>query len=116
MTEGAWDSRFASDPQVMYDSRNDRYVMFYFGLGNLAACDGVAVSKDLLIWTKYPAPILTIGGRGTLDEKYAHKPCVIFHDGMLYHFYCACRDHREGDITDNHGEFRCITAARTRPW
>ena len=113
---GAWDSVFASDPVVMYDSRMDRWVMFYYGLGDLSACDGVATSQDLVTWEKFPAPILTIGGRGTLDSKYAHKPGIIWHDGHLYHFYCACRPHQAGDITDNGGEFRCITVARDAPW
>lgn len=112
----AWDSVFASDPQVFYDSHEEQWVMFYYGLGNLSACNGVAVSRDLYYWKKFPAPILTIGGSGTIDSKYAHKPFVIYHDGALYQFYCACRPHMEGDITDNNGEFRCISVARTKPW
>ena len=115
VTKGAWDSRFASDPQVMFDSAKKQYVMFYFGLGNLSACDGVAVSSDLIHWVKFPAPILTIGGRGTIDEKYAHKPYVIFHEGVLYHFYCACRYHQDGDITHFGDEFRCISVATSVP-
>ncbi len=116
VTPGAWDSVFASDPVVMYDSREKRWVMFYYGLGNLSACDGVALSDDLIHWEKHPAPILTIGGPGTIDSKYAHKPGIIYHDGMLYHFYCACRPHRDGDPADNDGEFRCISVARSAPW
>lgn len=112
----AWDSVFASDPQVFYDSKENQWVMFYYGLGNLSACEGLAVSQDLYHWEKFPAPILTIGGRGTIDSKYAHKPSVIFHDGALYHYYCACRPHMEGDPADNDGEFRCITVARSKPW
>ena len=116
VTDGAWDSIFASDPVVMYDSREGRWVMFYYGLGNLSACDGLAVSDDLVHWEKFPAPIMTIGGRGAIDSKYAHKPGVIFHNGMLYHFYCACRDWREGDPANNDGEFRCISVARDTPF
>ena len=114
---GAWDSVFASDPVVFYDSRQGQWVMFYYGLGNLSACDGVAVSDDLYHWRKFPAPILTIGGRGTIDSKYAHEPGIIYHDGNLYHFYCACRPYQEGDSAKNFGdEFRCISVARTNPW
>ena len=116
VTPQAWDSVFASDPQVFYDARAERWVMFYYGLGNLSACEGVAVSGDLYRWTKFPAPILTTGGRNTIDSTYAHKPGVIFANGALYHFYCACRPRREGDPTDNGGEFRCITVARDMPW
>ena len=116
VTPGAWDSVFASDPQVFFDSKAGRWVMFYYGLGNLSACEGLAVSEDLLHWEKFPAPILTIGAKNTLDATYAHKPGVIWADGALYHFYCACRPHRAGDPADNGGEFRCVTVARDRPW
>ena len=116
VTPGMWDSVFASDPQVMYDSKEEQWVMFYYGLGNLSACDGLAVSRDLFHWEKFPAPILTIGSEGTIDSKYAHKPSVICHNGVLYHFYCACRPYHEEDIADNGGEFRCISVARTKPW
>ena len=112
----AWDSRFASDPFVMYDEDKAQWVMFYYGLGDLSACDGLAVSRDMYTWTKFPAPILTTGRAGTLDSKYAHKPCVICKDGMLYHFYCAVRPMVEGDIPGMYNEFRCITVARSEPW
>lgn len=116
VTPGAWDSVFASDPQVFRDSEANQWVMFYFGLGNLSACEGIAVSDDLRTWKKFPAPILTIGRSGTLDSKYAHKPGMIVHDGALYHFYCACRPSMDGDPCTNGGEFRCITVARNKPW
>lgn len=116
VTKGAWDSQFASDPQVFWDSREKQWVMFYFGLGNLSACDGIAVSRDLYHWEKFPAPILTIGGKGQLDSTYAHKPGVIYHDGALYHFYCASRPYQEGDPARRNNEFRCITVARTKRW
>ena len=90
--------------------------MFYYGFGNLSACDGVAISKDLYHWEKFPCPILTIGAPGTLDSTYAHKPFVIYHNDSLYHFYCAVRPHREDDITRLGNEFRCITVARNKPW
>lgn len=116
VTSQAWDSIFASDPQVFYDSKEQQWVMFYYGLGNLSACDGVAVSPDLYHWTKFPAPILTIGGRGSIDSTYAHKPYCIWHDGMLYHYYCACRPWQEGDPARNGSEFRCISVARSEAW
>lgn len=116
VTKGAWDSQFASDPVVYYDTRIDRWVLFYFGLGDLSACEGLAVSEDLLHWEKFPAPILTTGRPGTVDEIYAHKPSVICHDGCLYHFYCACRPERADDMAKNGGEFRCISVARSKPW
>ena len=114
--EGAWDSKFASDPQVFWDSRENQWVMFYFGLGNLSACEGLAVSSDLHHWKKFPAPILTIGKPGELDCTYAHKPGMIWTQGLLYHFYCACRPSMEDDPCTNGGEFRCITVARDFTW
>ncbi len=116
VTEGAWDSIFASDPVVMYDSVKEQWVMYYYGLGNLSACNSLALSDDLVHWKKYPLPILTIGGHGTVDSTYAHKPGVIYHDGILYQFYCACRPSRPDDPTNNNGEFRCISVARSKPW
>lgn len=105
----SWDSRFVADPQVFYDSKEKQWVMFYYGLGNLAACNGVAISKDLLNWEKFPCPILTPGKDGEIDSLYAHKPYVIYHKDALYHFYCACHDTTEK-------RFRGIAVARNKPW
>ncbi len=112
-TPGAWDSRFRSDPCVV---RHDgRWVMFHFGYDGKHAQEGIAFSDDLLHWEQHPEPILTVGPEGALDSRHAHKPAVIMRDGVLYHFYCACRPHREGDPTDNSGEFRCIAVATSAP-
>lgn len=117
VTPGAWDSAFASDPAVFYDSRGKQWVMFYYGLGNLSACEGLAVSRDLRTWEKFPIPILTIGTRKSVDQLHAHKPGIIHADGMLYHFYCACRPATEADATHACSpEHRCITVARNTPW
>ena len=117
VTPGAWDCVFSSDPCVWYDGVSGCWAMFYYGFDGRAAMDGVAVSRDLLRWEKFPAPILTIGGAGALDSRYAHKPGIIYHDGALYHFYCACREYRPGDGARNFGdEFRCISVARSAPW
>ncbi|NLO83390.1 MAG: hypothetical protein GX094_10120 [Clostridiales bacterium] len=108
--EGTWESKFCSDPCVYRDG--DLWVMFYFGFDGKHAQDGIAFSKDLFHWEKNPEPILRYGKPGELDEIHAHKPSVIYHDGVLYHFYCACRKYREGDPAENLGdEFRCITVA-----
>ena len=112
----SWDSRFVADPQVFYDSKEKQWVMFYYGLGNLGACDGIAVSRDLLHWEKFPCPILTPGRQGEIDSLYAHKPFVIYNNGALYHYYCACRPYKEGDITKSGGQFRCISVASSKPF
>lgn len=111
---GTWESRFCSDPCVMRDG--DRWVMFYFGFDGKHAQDGIAVSNDLIRWEKKPEPIIRHGNQGDLDEKHAHKPSVILFGGVLYHFFCACRDYRDGDSALNLGnEFRCLTVATSKP-
>lgn len=109
-----WQSRFVSDPCVMQDG--DKWIMFYFGFDGKHAQDGIAVSDDLLNWEKNPEPIIKYGKPGELDEIHAHKPSVTNYNGTLYHFYCACRKYKEGDITLNFGnEFRCLTVAASKP-
>ena len=112
-TPGAWDSRFRSDPYVVRDGQ--RWVMFHFGFDGQHAQEGIAFSDDLWRWEQYPDPLLTVGPPGSLDSRHAHKPAVIRHRGVLYHFYCACRPHQEGDPTDNSGELRCLTVATSQP-
>ncbi|MHB1150943.1 MAG: glycoside hydrolase family protein [Eubacteriales bacterium] len=111
VTPGAWDSVFASDPHMEYDSRRHKWIMFYYGYNGRAAMDGIAVSDDMIHFEKYPVPVIQVGAEGEIDSRYAHKPSVIYHEGKLYHYYCACRPHREGDRSDNGGEFRCISVA-----
>jgi hypothetical protein len=85
--------------------------MFYYGFNGRAAMDGIAVSDDMFCFKKYPEPVIQIGTDGEIDSRYAHKPSVIYYKGRLYHFYCACRPRRDGDRSDNSGEFRCISVA-----
>ncbi|MBN1417870.1 MAG: penicillin acylase family protein, partial [Planctomycetes bacterium] len=102
--DGAWDSRFASDPIVFRHA--DLYVMFYYGFDGRNARDGLAVSRDLVHWTKWPDPILDIGPPGSIDSLHAHKPSVVWDRGAFHHFYCAVRD-RDG--------YRTISVATSRP-
>ncbi len=86
--EGAWDSLFASDPWV--ERIGGLWHLFYYGFDGRHAQEGVATSPDLLHWTKSAAnPILRVGPEGSLDAVHAHKPCVVFHEGRWYHYYCA---------------------------
>ena len=114
VTESAWDAGFSSDPGVVhYDGR---WAMYYFGYDFRHAQEGIAFSDDLIHWVKHPEPIITVGNEGELDSIHAHKPSVIKHDGVLYHFYCACRSAMPGDPTVNLGqEFRCLTVATSEP-
>ena len=67
----------------------DLWVMFYFGAGwKPKAFDTFAVSRDLVNWTKWDGPHL-VEPSEPWDETYAHKPWVLKHDGVVYHYYCA---------------------------
>jgi predicted GH43/DUF377 family glycosyl hydrolase len=84
------DARFASNPYVVRNGRE--WAMFYFGLGYQRpgrACDMIALGTDPLHFTKSSEVLIDTGAPGTIDETFAHKPSVIYHDGALYHFYCA---------------------------
>ncbi|WNQ13582.1 hypothetical protein MJA45_11375 [Paenibacillus aurantius] len=113
VTPDAWDSGFVSDPCVLRDG--DRWAMFFFGYNYKHAQEGLALSTDLFHWSKLPEPILTVGQEGELDAIFAHKPSVISHNGILYHFYTASRRPQEGDRTCNiWPEFRSIAVATSK--
>ncbi|MEO7699137.1 MAG: glycosylase [Opitutus sp.] len=83
------ESRWAisGDPQLT--KIGDVWVMFYFGaFWQPNAFDTFACSYDLVHWTKWNGPHL-IEPSVPYDEKFAHKPWVLKHEGVVYHFYCA---------------------------
>jgi predicted GH43/DUF377 family glycosyl hydrolase len=83
-------SGISGDPQVV--RLGGLWVMFYFGAGwKPKAFDTFAASYDLVSWTKWEGPDL-ISPSEPWDETYAHKPWLIKHDGIIYHFYCAVGD------------------------
>jgi predicted GH43/DUF377 family glycosyl hydrolase len=113
VTPDGWDSGFASDPCVVQNG--DEWALFYFGFNFKHAQEGISLSKDLYHWEKYPKPIITVGEPATLDCTFAHKPSVIMHNGILYHFYTASRPPQEGDQTCNFfPEFRTIAVATSK--
>jgi len=80
----------SGDPQIT--RIGDLWVMFYFGaFWKPKAFDTFAASRDLIHWTKWDGPHL-VQPSEPWDDTYAHKPWVIKHDGMVYHFYCAVGD------------------------
>jgi predicted GH43/DUF377 family glycosyl hydrolase len=80
----------SGDPQVV--RIGDVWVMFYFGaFFKPKAFDTFACSYDLVHWTKWEGAHL-VEPSEKWDETYAHKPYMIFHDGIVYHFYCAVGD------------------------
>jgi predicted GH43/DUF377 family glycosyl hydrolase len=65
------------------------WVMFYFGaFWKPGAFDTFACSRDLVHWTKWDGPNL-IEPSEPWDKTFAHKPWLIKHEGVVYHFYCA---------------------------
>jgi predicted GH43/DUF377 family glycosyl hydrolase len=69
----------------------DVWVMFYFGAfwqDRKGAFNRFACSYDLVHWTDWTGDNL-IESSEPFDELYAHKPCVVKHNGVVYHFYNA---------------------------
>ena len=77
----------SGDPQIV--RMGDLWVMFYFGaFWKPKAFDTFACSHDLVHWTKWEGPHL-VEPSEPWDETYAHKPWLLKHDGVVYHYYCA---------------------------
>lgn len=77
----------SGDPQIV--RMHDVWVMFYFGaFWKEGAFDTFAASHDLVHWTKWEGEDL-IKASEPFDTPFAHKPWLIKHDGVVYHFYCA---------------------------
>lgn len=79
----------SGDPQIT--KIGDVWVMFYFGfrwLKGTTAFDTFACSYDLANWTKWEGEPL-IKPSDPFDKTFAHKPWLLKHDGVVYHYYCA---------------------------
>ena len=84
--------------------------MYYFGFDwKGKARELLALGRDPYHFTKVNEILIDVGPPGTVDETFAHKPCVIFHDGALYHFYCAVSHQWPHEV-------RGISVARSQPW
>ena len=106
----ARDARFASNPYVVKNGHE--FAMYYFGFGFQRpgrACEMLAVGADPFHFRKVPEILIDTGVPGSIDETFAHKPSVIFHDGSLYHFYCAVSGRWPNEV-------RGIAVARSKPW
>ncbi|WP_409342532.1 hypothetical protein [Paenibacillus sp. MBLB4367] len=114
VTAGRWDGTFVSDPCLFKDG--ELWLNFFFGYDGVHAQEGLACSFDLLHWEKHDTPILASGEKDSLDETHAHKASVIYYNGILYHFYCAVRPYRDGDVAGKErNQFRAITVATSKP-
>jgi len=84
---GAKHGAISGDPQIV--RMGDVWVMFYFGaFWKSGAFDTFAASRDLVHWTKWSGEDL-VESSEPYDTPFAHKPWIIKHDGVVYHFYCA---------------------------
>ncbi len=80
----------SGDPQIV--RMHDVWVMFYFGaFWKPGAFDTFAASRDLTNWTKWTGPDL-VAPSEPWDKEFAHKPWLLKHDGVVYHYYCAVGD------------------------
>jgi predicted GH43/DUF377 family glycosyl hydrolase len=80
-------SGISGDPQIV--RMGELWVMFYFGaFWQPGAFDTFACSHDLVHWTKWTGEHL-IKPSEPWDKTFAHKPWVLKHNGVVYHFYCA---------------------------
>lgn len=85
---GARDERFASNPFVV--RHRDLWAMYYFGFDRAGkARELLALGRDPYHFSKADEVLVDTGAPGTVDETFAHKTSVIYHEGALYHFYCA---------------------------
>ena len=79
----------------------DHYVMFYFKAYDPSrkynAFNTFAVSRDLIHWQRWEGEDL-IWPTKPYDEMFAHKSCVVKHDGVVYHFYCAVNNDQQRGI------------------
>ena len=77
------------------------YVMFYFSAYNpdrkYNAYNTFAVSRDFIHWQDWVGEDL-IAPSKPYDEMFAHKSCVVKHDGVVYHFYCAVNNAQQRGI------------------
>ena len=92
------DHRIIGDPWIM--KHGDTWEMYYFAFDGEHARECLATSADLVHWTKSPLnPIMDVGPEGSYDAIHCHKPCIIEHDGVVYHFYTAVGTDNEGRHT-----------------
>lgn len=77
------------------------YVMFYLGAffptERKDAFNRFACSYNLVDWTDWQGEDL-INSSEPYDEKFAHKPCVVEWNGIVYHFYCAVNNKEQRGI------------------
>lgn len=81
------------DPQVV--RIGDLWVMFFFARDSYGRAtdtwDSFACSTDLVTWTPWDGEVL-LTTTEPVDRQFAHKPWLLEHRGVAYHWYCAIGD------------------------
>lgn len=80
-----WGDSHNADADVV--KIGDYWVMFYFTSSPGGIIDSFAVSKDMVHWEKSYIPLTK--RNNTYSSTYAHKPCVVKKNGVVYHYYNA---------------------------
>jgi predicted GH43/DUF377 family glycosyl hydrolase len=98
-----WETTTIGDPSF-YTVGGTPWIAYY-GFNGTHAYDGLASATSFpLSWTKYGSnPVLSPGGSGSVDEKYAHKPFIYQNGSGMWHFYTAVSN---ADVR----EIACATA------
>ena len=83
----------SGDPQIV--KIDNYYVMFFFrSIENGGAYNTFAVSENLVDWTIWEGEPL-IKPELEWENVFAHKSCVVKHNDVVYHYYCAVNDKGE---------------------
>lgn len=84
-----WESSWIGDASLYLVGST--WWMAYYGFNGTHAYDGLASATSFpLTWSKYGSnPVLSPGGSGSNDEKYAHKPYIFQTGSGMWHYYTA---------------------------
>ena len=106
-TTHAWENFYVSNPMVIQD--NDRYYMFYGGLGRFGylfkESIGIAMSYDGILWLKYSGNPILVGGdvADAWDREFVTQPRVMkINDGKFYMWYVGADEKNTLDSLGNY--------------
>lgn len=103
-----WESVLVGDPYIVVSDSGDYYMYYWGGHSNTAI--GLATSKDLVSWTKYPSnPIFTKSLNGW-DNSMTGKPYVIKAGNTWYMYYIG------NSVSDAKGKIGLATSTNMINW
>lgn len=80
-----WDSKSVKIPVVI--KKDDTYYMLYTGMGDNIVAIGLATSKDLFHWEKYPNNPVMVGRKDSWNPLITTCPNIVLKDGKYYIVY-----------------------------